>query len=64
MTPESLENRVTFPDVIAAIAEQTGNQQTGMQWMESDFLPLPCAHPMHSLAYAYREGTSAISLRD
>ena len=63
MTPESLENRVTFPDVIAAIAEQTGNQQTGMQWMESDFLPLPCAHPnAHSLAYAYREGTSAISL--
>jgi len=48
--PETLENRVTFPDVIRLVAEQTEGLFT-----ESDFLPLPCAHPnCHSLAYAYR----------
>jgi uncharacterized radical SAM superfamily Fe-S cluster-containing enzyme len=49
--PETLEQRVTFPDILRGIAEQS--QGT---WRESDFLPLPCAHPnAHSLAYAYRE---------
>ncbi|MFO0424997.1 MAG: radical SAM protein [Planctomyces sp.] len=47
--PESLENRITFPDVIRAVA----NQSTG--WQESDFSPLPCAHPnAHTLSYAFR----------
>lgn len=58
VTPESLEQRVTFPDVIAAIAEQTDGG-----WQEKDFLPLPCAHPnAHSIAYAYREGSQSTSL--
>ena len=48
--PETLERRVTFPDVIRAIDEQTGGL-----FAECDFLPLPCAHPnCHSLTYGYR----------
>lgn len=48
--PEQLERRVTFPDVIHGIVEQTDGE-----WLESDFSPLPCAHPNgHTLAYAYR----------
>ena len=50
--PEELERRITFPDVIKAVAEQTG----GM-FREDDFMPLPCAHPnCHSLTYAFRSG--------
>ena len=50
-TPETLEHRVTFPDIIRGVAEQSHGV-----WRQSDFLPLPCAHPnAHSLAYAYRE---------
>lgn len=50
--PATLERRVTFPEVIRAVAEQSEGA-----WRESDFLPLPCAHPnAHSLAYAYRAG--------
>lgn len=46
--PEQLEQRITFPDVIKGIANAT-------VFEESDFMPLPCAHPnCHSLAYAYR----------
>ena len=57
-TPTSLEQRITFPDVITAIAEQSGGR-----WQARDFLPLPCAHPnAHSLAYAYREGSQSTSL--
>jgi uncharacterized radical SAM superfamily Fe-S cluster-containing enzyme len=48
--PEELERRVTFPDVIKAVASQT----RGM-FRESDFLPLPCAHPnCHQIAIGYR----------
>ena len=48
--PETLERRITFPDVIRAIAEQTDGL-----FRADDFMPLPCAHPnCHSLAYAYR----------
>ena len=48
--PEQLERRITFPDVIHGIVEQTNGE-----WLESDFSPLPCAHPNgHTLAYAYR----------
>jgi 7,8-dihydro-6-hydroxymethylpterin dimethyltransferase len=50
--PEELEQRITFPDVIRAIAEQT----EGI-FREDDFMPLPCAHPnCHSLTYAFRSG--------
>ncbi len=56
--PESLESRVTFPDVIDAIAHQSGGR-----WQREDFLPLPCAHPnAHSLAYAYRDQDQWTSL--
>lgn len=49
--PETLERRVTFPDIIKGLADQS----QGI-WRQADFLPLPCAHPnAHSLAYAYRE---------
>ncbi len=48
--PEELERRITFPDVIKAIAEQTDGI-----FREDDFMPLPCAHPnCHSLTYAFR----------
>lgn len=48
--PEELEKRITFPDVIKAVAKQTGGMFT-----EEDFLPLPCAHPnCHQVAFAYR----------
>ena len=36
--PEQLEQRITFPDVVRAVAEQT----EGL-FAESDFMPLPCA---------------------
>ena len=56
--PEELERRVTFPDVIRGIA-----QQCPEVWRESDFSPLPCAHPnAHSLAYAYRAAGSVVPL--
>ncbi len=49
-TPEDLERRITFPDVVAAIESQTDGLFT-----RDDFMPLPCAHPnCHTLSYAYR----------
>jgi hypothetical protein len=54
--PEQLERRVTFPDVIKGVAQQT----SGL-FREEDFLPLPCAHPnCHQIAIAYRTGGTAI----
>lgn len=54
--PDELERRITYPDVIAGVARQTGGQ-----FAESDFLPLPCAHPnCHQIAIAYRQGKTAI----
>lgn len=56
--PETLERRITFPDVVRAVAEQTGGL-----FREEDFLPLPCAHPnCHSLSYAYRSGGRVVPL--
>jgi len=56
--PEDLENRITFPDVISAVAEQTN----GM-FRKSDFFPLPCAHPnCHQLSLAYRQAGQFIPL--
>lgn len=56
--PEELENRITFPDVIRMIAEQTGGL-----FEQSDFMPLPCAHPnCHSLSYAYRSNGRVLPL--
>ncbi len=48
--PDELEHRVTFPDIIHAIERETKGR-----WSESDFTPLPCAHPnAHTVAYGYR----------
>jgi len=48
--PEELEQRVTFPDVIHTLQRETDGR-----WSESDFTPLPCAHPnAHTVAYGYR----------
>lgn len=48
--PIELDNRVTFPDVIHAVERETSGR-----WAESDFTPLPCAHPnAHTVAYGYR----------
>lgn len=56
--PEELERRVTFPDVVKAIARQTDGL-----FREEDFMPLPCAHPnCHTLTYAWRTGTTVIPL--
>ena len=56
--PADLERRITFPDVVRAVAEQTGGL-----FREDDFLPLPCAHPnCHSLTYAYRSGGAVVPL--
>jgi 7,8-dihydro-6-hydroxymethylpterin dimethyltransferase len=56
--PDELERRITFSDVIQAIAKQCSNV-----WQESDFSPLPCAHPnAHSLAYAYRAPGAVVPL--
>ncbi len=53
-----LERRITFPDVIRLIGEQTGGR-----FRESDFMPLPCAHPnCHSLSYAYRSAGKVVPL--
>jgi uncharacterized radical SAM superfamily Fe-S cluster-containing enzyme len=56
--PETLEQRLTFPDVIREIARQTDGL-----FCEDDFMPLPCAHPnCHSLSYAYRSGGRVVPL--
>jgi hypothetical protein len=53
--PADLERRITFPDVIRGIAEQTQGR-----FAENDFLPLPCAHPnCHQIALAYRSAGEA-----
>jgi len=56
--PEQLEQRITFPDVIKGLAVQTGGMLR-----ESDFMPLPCAHPnCHSLMIGYRSGAELVPL--
>ncbi|MFC1759690.1 radical SAM protein [Planctomycetota bacterium] len=56
--PEDLHRRTTFPDVIKGIVSQTTSD-----WRESDFAPLPCAHPNgHTLAFAVRSGELVVPL--
>lgn len=51
-TPEDLETRVTFPDVIKGLAKASGGMVA-----EQDFSPLPCAHPnCHQIMLAARDG--------
>lgn len=56
--PDELEKRITFPDLIRSIETQTDGL-----FRQSDFMPLPCAHPnCHSLTYAYRSGDVVVPL--
>ncbi|MEZ6098349.1 MAG: radical SAM protein [Pirellulaceae bacterium] len=56
--PDELERRITFPDVIKSVAEQTDGL-----FATDDFMPLPCAHPnCHSIAYGFRHHGSIIPI--
>lgn len=51
--PATLEQRITFPDVVDAIAADSRNEYTA-----ADFFPLPCAHPnCHWISLAARQGS-------
>lgn len=50
LDPSDLEHRVTMPDLVKSLVAQTPGYLA-----ESDFYPLPCAHPnCHMMAYLYR----------
>ncbi len=52
VNPGDLEQRVTMPDLAKALVAQTEGLLA-----ESDFYPLPCAHPnCHLMCYLYRGG--------
>lgn len=56
--PEDLERRITFPDVIDGIVNDTRNN-----FEKDDFFPLPCAHPnCHWIALAVRNAESVTPL--
>ena len=58
LLPEDLEDRITFPDVIAGLARASGGAIA-----EADFTPLPCAHPnCHQILLAARDGDSLVPL--
>ena len=55
-SPADLERRATMPDLVKALAAQTGDL-IGVE----DFYPLPCAHPnCHMMAYLYRGGGEVV----
>jgi uncharacterized radical SAM superfamily Fe-S cluster-containing enzyme len=56
--PVDLEKRVTMPDLVKSLVAQTRGGSNGEGILaESDFYPLPCAHPnCHMMAYLYRGG--------
>jgi hypothetical protein len=56
--PEQLERRITFPDVVRHLVEQTDGV-----FQKTDFMPLPCAHPnCHTLTYAFRSRHGVVPL--
>jgi hypothetical protein len=56
--PEELEHRITAPDCIRLLCEQS--QGT---YREEDFFPLPCAHPnCHVLSLAFRYDGALVPL--
>jgi uncharacterized radical SAM superfamily Fe-S cluster-containing enzyme len=58
LDPGDLERRVTMPDLVKALVAQT----EGLVG-ESDFYPLPCAHPnCHMMAYLYRGGDRPVPI--
>ncbi len=58
LDPVDLEKRVTMPDLVKGIVSQTGGMVA-----ETDFYPLPCAHPnCHMMCYLYRGGKEPVSI--
>ena len=58
LNPADLEKRATMPDVVKAIVAQTDGLVA-----ESDFYPLPCAHPnCHMMCYLYRGGAAPVPI--
>jgi uncharacterized radical SAM superfamily Fe-S cluster-containing enzyme len=56
--PGDLERRATMPDLVKALASQAPDLLA-----ESDFFPLPCAHPnCHSMGYLYRGGDKPVPI--
>ena len=56
--PDELEQRITFPDVVDTIVDDSRNA-----FDQSDFFPLPCAHPnCHWIALAARDQEAFIPL--
>ncbi len=56
--PSVLEQRVTFPDAIRGIAAASGGMLS-----ETDFTPLPCAHPnCHQIMLAIRNDSGLLPL--
>ncbi|MCP4080318.1 MAG: radical SAM protein [Planctomycetaceae bacterium] len=56
--PEHLDQRVTFPDVIAEVVRTSNGR-----YAETDFFPVPCAHPnSHTLCYAYRTSNEVVPI--
>ena len=54
--PDALSRRITFPDVIREVEIQTQGR-----FRETDFFPIPCAHPnAHTLCYAFRRGKDVV----
>jgi uncharacterized radical SAM superfamily Fe-S cluster-containing enzyme len=52
LDPRDLDRRVTMPDLVKALVAQTDGLVA-----ETDFYPLPCAHPnCHMMCYLYRGG--------
>jgi uncharacterized radical SAM superfamily Fe-S cluster-containing enzyme len=58
LDPHDLEKRVTMPDLVKALVSQTDGLVA-----ESDFYPLPCAHPnCHMMSYIYRGGDAPVPI--
>jgi uncharacterized radical SAM superfamily Fe-S cluster-containing enzyme len=58
LDPQDLERRATMPDLVKALVEQTSPLVA-----ETDFYPLPCAHPnCHMMCYLYRGGERPVPI--
>jgi uncharacterized radical SAM superfamily Fe-S cluster-containing enzyme len=58
LDPLDLERRVTMPDLVKNIVAQTDGLVA-----ETDFYPLPCAHPnCHMMCYLYRGGPQPVPI--
>jgi uncharacterized radical SAM superfamily Fe-S cluster-containing enzyme len=56
--PGDLERRATMPDLVKALAAQAADVVA-----ETDFFPLPCAHPnCHMMCYLYRGGAAPVPI--